>query len=54
MKANNDKTENFLKNIFLASVELKLAAKDKDIFLIKNWINFINIEYNKFIKNESE
>jgi hypothetical protein len=54
MKANNNKTENLLKNIFYAAVELKLAAKEKDIFLIKNWIEFINIEYSKYIKNENK
>ena len=54
MKANNDKFENLLKNIFYAGVELKLAAKEKDLLMIKNWIEFINIEYSKYIKNESE
>lgn len=54
MKANNDKTENLLKNIGLAAVELKLAVKEKELFWIKNWIEFINLEYSKYIKNESE
>jgi hypothetical protein len=54
MKANNHKAENLYKNIFYAGVELKLAAKEKDIFLIKRWIEFINLEYSKYIKNESE
>lgn len=54
MKANNDKFENLLKNIFYAGVELKLAAKEKDILLIKNLIEFINLEYSKYIKNENK
>ena len=54
MKANNNKTENLLRNIFYAGVELKLAAKEKDLLMIKNMIDFINIEYSKYIKNENK